>query len=292
MKLLRNLLHFRANHDTHIDFEGLSYEEGIVSDHQELDVYEIINRGTFGRVYRGVYRIHSCAHPGKEIDVAVKKISSKSVYQEVETLLELKQESEIIHLYNYHVDKNNHVLVTELCKGGDMVDFVTAKGPLFEKDAISVLKWLLTAVQKCHRHGICHSDIKLDNIGIMRKDCLDELKLLDFGNSIRVQDCPYSSDKVLGSARYAAPELFGEAFLMFSKDLFLVDAWSIGVIAFILVTKRFPFMNQKYRLIAKEDLAGVSPEYCSFVTELLSIDPKKRMSILDALNHSAVTRNV
>jgi hypothetical protein len=51
-------------------------------------------------------------------------------------------------------------------------------------------------------------------------------------------------------------------------------------------------MNQKYRLIAKEDLAGVSPEYCSFVTELLSIDPKKRMSISDALNHSAVTRNV
>lgn len=284
-------MHLR-NHN-HIDFEGLSYEEGIVSDRQELDVYEMINEGSFGKVYKGSYCLHSILYPDIRFDVAVKRVKCKDIYREAETLLELKNEEEIVHIYNYYTRYNDYLLVTELCKGGDMVDYLSKSGPIEEERSVAVLSWLLKAVDKCHKHGICHNDIKLDNIGVVKEGDLGILKLLDFGNSRKISDGPYCFEELGGSEHYAAPELFSNPYKKFGgKELTLIDAYAVGVVSFMLAKHKFPFVPKEYRPIRRRDLEHISSDFFDFIQRLLAVDPKGRMGISEALNHPFITRNV
>ena len=60
-------------------------------------------------------------------------------------------------------------MVFEYIPNGDVVSFVNKLGRLNESDARRIFQQLLNAVYFLHQNGICHRDIKLDNI------LLDEL---------------------------------------------------------------------------------------------------------------------
>lgn len=66
----------------------------------------------------------------------------------------------------------------ELIKGQDLFEHVFKHGPLKESQAVHIMHQIIKAVIYLHRLGICHRDIKTENIMI---DSNFNAKLIDFG---------------------------------------------------------------------------------------------------------------
>ena len=269
----------------HLRWDGLVYEKGHVSPHQELEFCGgNCNEGTYGIVHRGKYHIFYCDEPEEIIDVAIKEVKFHrgEAHDELRNLLELRDEEEIIHILNYKEEKKRSFLVTELCAGGDLIDYTMERGKLTEKETREVIFWLLRAIQKCHKHRICHVDIKLDNIGLLYKKDLGHLKLLDFGSSKRLNGSSFTKDQLSGSPHYMAPELCKKKNIFKEEEVFPIDLWCAGIVMFCLLMGRYPegpddnsFKNLNF-----------SSGCCDLLARLLDTDAGARIGVEDALNHS------
>jgi serine/threonine protein kinase len=97
---------------------------------------------------------------------------------------------------------------------------------------------LLDAVAYLHSRRVVHRDLKAENV-VMRS--IDDPMIVDFGLAYYFSD---ADQRVLsnsvGSEMYAAPEVLANCG---SFDAYLADVWSLGVLLFLLLTKRFPLFR-------------------------------------------------
>lgn len=56
------------------------------------------------------------------------------------------------------------MLVMEYAAGGELYDFLSERKVLEEPEARRIFRQISTAVYYCHKHKICHRDLKLENI--------------------------------------------------------------------------------------------------------------------------------
>ena len=156
---------------------------------------------------------------------------------------------------------------------------------------------LLKAIEACHKSGISHGDIKLENI-LFNSNF--NLKLIDFGFAKNIKDGPIS--EVTSTRYYNAPEMFCCATKGY--DGVTADIFSMGIILFILVMGFYPFdkpsiTDSKYKLISKKDYNGfwkkfeqklsngngVSHEFKDLFEKMVSYRPKERISINEIKKH-------
>lgn len=52
----------------------------------------------------------------------------------------------------------------EFAAGGELYDYLSERKVLSEEEARRVFRQISTAVYYCHKHKICHRDLKLENI--------------------------------------------------------------------------------------------------------------------------------
>ena len=101
---------------------------------------------------------------------------------------------------------------------------------MIEKDALSYLKQMVSALKYCHQNKIAHRDLKAENV-LLDKDL--NIKIADFGLSNY-----WSPGKILetycGSKSYAAPELLLGKHYQGPE----VDIWALGVLLYIMVCSR------------------------------------------------------
>ncbi len=124
----------------------------------------------------------------------------------------------------------------ELCAGEHLGKFLE-KQPgkhLTESHAQTVIRQLLSAVTHMHSRGICHRDIKLQNILMedMSRDA--QIKLIDYGFGTRFIGATPLRTKC-GTPYTTAPEVFRESYDE------RCDVWSAGVVAYIIICGRRPF---------------------------------------------------
>lgn len=93
---------------------------------------------------------------------------------------------------------------------------------------------IVHAIAHCHKLGICHRDIKLQNILLEHRGGDAQVKLIDFGNGQRFRG-QLPMRKIVGTTYTAAPEVFKECYDE------RCDVWSLGVVAYILLSGRRPF---------------------------------------------------
>lgn len=88
----------------------------------------------------------------------------------------------------------------------------------------------MQGVLYCHTKGICHRDLKLENLLLDERG--EVLKITDFGFA---KNTAISIPKtILGTAVYVSPEILevkeGQGY-----DGFMADVWSCGVILYTMV---------------------------------------------------------
>ncbi|XP_043101014.1 death-associated protein kinase 1 [Puntigrus tetrazona] len=262
------------------------------------DYYEIgdeLGSGQFAVVKK-------CRHKTTGVEYAakfIKKRRSKSsrrgvskddIEREVSILKEI-QHPNVITLHDVFENKNEVILILELVAGGELFDFLAEKESLSEEEATEFLKQILDGVSYLHSKQIAHFDLKPENIMLLNRSVPHpRIKLIDFGLAHKI-DFGNDFKNIFGTPEFVAPEVVNYEPLGLEADM-----WSIGVITYILLSGASPFLGEN----KQETLANVSAvdyefdeEYFSntsalakdFITRLLLKDPKKRMTILDSLQH-------
>ena len=52
----------------------------------------------------------------------------------------------------------------EFAAGGELYDYLSERKVLAEEEARRIFRQVSTAIYYCHKHKICHRDLKLENI--------------------------------------------------------------------------------------------------------------------------------
>ncbi|XP_034438177.1 calcium/calmodulin-dependent protein kinase type IV [Hippoglossus hippoglossus] len=224
------------------------------------------------------------------VKVLKKTIDKKIVRTEIGVLLRLTHPN-IIQLKEIFETDTDIALVLELVTGGELFDRIVERGYYSERDAAHVIKQILEAVAYLHEHGVVHRDLKPENLLYADLSLDAPLKIADFGLS-KIIDDQVTMKTVCGTPGYCAPEILrGNAY---GPE---VDMWSVGVILYILLCGFEPFFDPRgdqymYSRILNCDYEFVSPWWDEvslnakdLVSKLIVLDPHKRLSVREALQH-------
>ncbi|XP_029987554.1 calcium/calmodulin-dependent protein kinase type IV [Sphaeramia orbicularis] len=224
------------------------------------------------------------------IKVLKKTIDKKIVRTEIGVLLRLSHPN-IIQLKEIFETDTDIALVLELVTGGELFDRIVERGYYSERDAAHVIKQILEAVAYLHENGVVHRDLKPENLLYADLSLDAPLKIADFGLS-KIIDDQVTMKTVCGTPGYCAPEILrGNAY---GPE---VDMWSVGVILYILLCGFEPFFDPRgdqymYSRILNCDYEFVSPWWDEvslnakdLVSKLIVLDPHKRLSVREALQH-------
>lgn len=133
--------------------------------HQEFQL-----KGELGRGATAVVRL--ALHRKTQEPYAVKTLSKlgmsatmlEQISHEIHILEQLRHPN-IVDLHSTFEDEREVHIVTELCTGGELWKRIAIEnGSLSTEKAISgLMKAMLSAVAHCHKHDICHKDLKPQN---------------------------------------------------------------------------------------------------------------------------------
>jgi calcium-dependent protein kinase len=253
---------------------------------KEYTFGKTIGEGAFGKVRLAV---HKATKQTRAVKILPKsKIDMEALKNEVSILSKLTHPN-IMQIYEIFDDKTNMYIVSEYCQGGELFDIIEKKGNFTEKDACTIMKQLMGAICYSHQNNIVHKDLKPENI-LMDKEKDDlAIKIIDWGCAELVKK-KKQSEHADGTIYYIAPEVLrGE----YNEKC---DIWSCGVILYILLSGRPPFGGDNDKeimervAIGKYDLQSapfnkISKNCIDLIQKLLIMEPKKRITAQDALNH-------
>ena len=122
-------------------------------------------------------------------------------------------------------------------------------------------------------------------------DKFSEIRIIDFSLS-KYLNVNEKANEPYGTVGYLSPEMLSDQ----SYD-FKIDEWSIGIVSYLLLCGKLPFSDEySEREIARQTIhekqsfgqpkwEKISKEAKDFVNKLLIKDPKKRMTVKNALIH-------
>ena len=127
-------------------------------------------------------------------------------------------------------------LAMELLEGSDLDSRVRETGPLSSQETREVFAQLCHAMGAAHDAGIVHRDLKPENIFLANEQQVGvpfTVKVLDFGIA-KIRDDAQSerTNSPVGTATYMAPEQT----TVEQEVTPAADVWSIGLIAFFVLT--------------------------------------------------------
>ncbi|KAM3915072.1 NUAK family SNF1-like kinase 1 [Leptodactylus fuscus] len=245
---------------------------------------ETLGRGTYGKVKKAMDKSIGTLVAVKSIqkDKITDELDRVHLQREIEITALLKHEH-IIQVFEVFESTDKIIIVMEYASNGELYDFINNKHQLPERDARRFFRQIVSAVHYCHKNGIVHRDIKLENI------LLDEnlnVKLADFGLSNL-----YHKNQVLetycGSPLYASPEIVKGLPYRGPE----VDCWALGVLLYALIYGSMPFDNSNYKILADQIGSGQyrQPPHlsgaCGLIDWMLTVNPARRATIEDIANH-------
>ncbi|KAI9217042.1 kinase-like domain-containing protein, partial [Blastocladiella britannica] len=245
-----------------------------------------LGQGTYGKVKLGIHQstnekakshtfIHSFIHMA---DGRVARIQREIRF------LKLLHHPHIVKVYEVHETTEQIFIVMEFVQGGELFDYIVSHKRVKEKEARAFYRMMLSALHYCHANAVIHRDLKPENLLL---DTDKTIKIIDFGfgNTFK----PHGLlETFCGSPFYAAPEMI----LGKKYEGPEVDMWSVGVILFALLCGHLPFDDENIKELYKKIAAGTftCPPYLSapakhLITRLITVDPRKRATLDEVLNH-------
>jgi len=184
-------------------------------------------------------------------------------------------------------------VVTELCSGGEMMEYVAKQESFTTGDFSRIAFQLLSAVDHCTKESIIHRDIKPENTMFSDPSPGSQLRLIDFGSgAIDKEDKEGRHTTRAGTAFYNSPEMFQLSYT--SKT----DCWSCGATLYVLVAgypatdlqKAFDMLQSSKRNLRNlPDMPKDIPDsFIDLLDKLLVYKHKHRPSTGELLNHDFV----
>ncbi|XP_054804694.1 CBL-interacting serine/threonine-protein kinase 4-like [Prosopis cineraria] len=246
--------------------------------------YQLTNflgRGSFAKVYCGRSLADGSIVAVKIINKQTIKASMESrIVSEVNAMCRLHHHPNILKIYEVMATKTKIYLIIEYAAGGDLCSEIISKGHLTERLARRHFQQLVSALCFCHQNGVAHRDIKPQNL-LLDKD--GNLKVSDFGLSSLSENLrDHLLSTACGTPVYTAPEILQRQ----SYNGSLTDAWSCGLILYIMLTGYLPFNDYNIpmmcRKISMRDYQYpkcISKSARQVIYNLLEPNPMKRMSL-------------
>ncbi|XP_018786583.1 PREDICTED: death-associated protein kinase related [Bactrocera latifrons] len=259
------------------------------------EIYELeqtpFARGKFAAVRRAIHKNSGTHFAAKFLKRRRRAQSSdKEIKHEIAVLMLCDGADNIVKLNAVHESRSDTALLLELATGGELQTFLDNEECLSEAHARYCMREVLKALQYLHKRSIAHLDLKPQNILLTGERIEDGLKLCDFGIS-RVVAEGTNVREIVGTPDYVAPEV-----LQYEPLSLLTDIWSVGVLAYVLLsgfspfggeTKQETFLNISQCALTFPDklFGGVSAAAIDFIRRALRIKPNDRMTAAGCLEH-------
>ncbi|XP_062564891.1 calcium/calmodulin-dependent protein kinase type IV isoform X5 [Armigeres subalbatus] len=259
-------------------------------------LYELsteIGRGKFGVVHVCKEKSTGTRLAAKFIQI-VKKGDRRNIEREVH-MMNVLRHPKIAQLYGAYEFDRTFCMVMELVEGGELFDRVLDEKFILTEKACSIfMRQICDAIGYIHSNNIVHLDLKPENI-LCLTESGNRIKIIDFGLA-REYDPDNKLQVLFGTPEFVAPEVVN-----FEAISFATDMWSVGVIAYVLVSGLSPFAGEddiqtmanitigRYDFL-DEAFDTVSEEAIDFINRCLVKEQKERINAEEALKHKWIKR--
>ena len=248
----------------------------------KYEVKGLLGRGGMGVVYR-------CYDDAIDRHVAIKAITKSDLEPEdlKHVIARFRHEAKavgrlthpaIVQIYDYAEDDALAYIVMELVTGRTLQELLKAGETFDLKRGGNIVRQILEGMGHAHAQGVVHRDIKPSNI-LVTED--GTVKIADFGIARTEASSLTQVGDIIGTLYYMAPEQFLGGNITSATDIY-----SIGVIAYELLTGRRPFVGNNAQVMHKvlnevpENPSmlnlGLSPAVDRLLQHALAKKPKDR----------------
>ncbi|XP_044779946.1 ribosomal protein S6 kinase alpha-2 isoform X7 [Bubalus bubalis] len=247
-----------------------------------------------------------CVHKATDTEYAVKIIdkSKRDPSEEIEILLRYGQHPNIITLKDVYDDGKFVYLVTELMRGGELLDRILRQRYFSEREASAVLCTITKTMDYLHSQGVVHRDLKPSNILYVDESGNPEsIRICDFGFAKQLR----AENGLLMTPCYTANFVAPEVLKRQGYDA-ACDIWSLGILLYTMLAGFTPFANGpddtpedilarissgKYALSGGNwdsisdaaKMHRVTPRTVDVVSKMLHVDPHQRLTAVQVLKH-------
>lgn len=256
----------------------------------DYDMLEELGHGSYSLCKRCIQKA-----TGKEYAVKIIDRNKRDPHEEVEILMRYGEHPNIITLQDVYVNGDKVYLVTELLRGGELLDKILRQKFFSEQEASAVLQTVCQTVNYLHSQGVVHRDLKPSNIMYADESgSPDSLRICDFGFAKQLR----AENGLLMTPCYTAHFVAPEVLKKQGYDA-ACDVWSLGVLLYIMLAGHTPFANGpndtpndilarigegKFSLVGG-NWDSVSTLAKDLVEKMLHVDPHMRISLQQVLNH-------
>jgi len=158
----------------------------------------------------------------------------------------------IVEIFDVGEEDGRHYIVMEVVRGKTLKELIQQRGALDIKEAIFIMRQIISALAHAHTHNIIHRDIKPQNI-LVKDD--GTIKIADFGIAMAMDATQLTQvDSVMGSVHYMAPECArGEIASVQS------DVYSLGIVFYELLSGQVPFAAEVSVQVALKHMQNEFP---------------------------------
>jgi serine/threonine-protein kinase len=257
-------------------------------------IIERIGQGGMGIVYRAEHVVM-----GKLVAV---KVLNPLLSEDPKFLEMFKAEARlassfrhpnVLTVHDFGEDNGRFYLVMQLLEGKSIKTLLDERKSFPPERAFAILLKICDAVAAAHRCMIIHLDLKGENVFLMEGPGGDDVKVLDFGLAQLSGSGPHGLDDemTIGTVGYMAPEQ-----IMGKTVDARADVYSLGVLAFEMLTGELPFPGRKKNDILSSQLENeirkwpklphlkfVPKETRAVIYSAFSSDPDRRPESVEAL---------
>ncbi|KAI0126781.1 kinase-like domain-containing protein [Xylariales sp. AK1849] len=289
-----------------------------------LERWELLEKMGDG-AFSNVYRARDLSGGAGECAIKVVRkyemnnMQRANILKEVQIMRQLDHPN-IVKLVDFSESRQYYYIILELAPGGELFHQIVRLTYFSEDLSRHVITQVAVALEYLHEErGVVHRDIKPENIlfspipvvpsripkpkqaGDEDKEDegefipghgaggIGQIKIADFGLSKIVWDNQTMTP--CGTVGYTAPEIVKDE--RYSKS---VDMWALGCVLYTLLCGFPPFYDESIEVLTEKVAKGqytflspwwddISKSAQDLITHLLAVDPEKRYTITEFLQH-------
>uniref|UniRef100_A0A8C6UHF2 non-specific serine/threonine protein kinase n=1 Tax=Neogobius melanostomus TaxID=47308 RepID=A0A8C6UHF2_9GOBI len=280
-----------APHPVQLHGKNLLFSDGYV-------LKEDIGMGSFSVCKRCVHKATNAEYAVKGRAISTKlNISIMGTFSKIPDLVLILSVKMILFFFPPQVYDNGKqvFLVTELMRGGELLDRILKQKFFSEREASAVLHTITKTVEYLHSQGVVHRDLKPSNILYVDESGNPEsIRICDFGFAKQLRANNGLLMTPCYTANFVAPEVLKRQGYDEGCDI-----WSLGVLLYTMIAGFTPFANgpedtpneilnrigNGHFSLTGGNWDTVSEAAKDLVSKMLHVDPHQRLTAKQVLRH-------